>query len=354
MLLGFVSHAACIYTVQANWVITDPRRLAVFDWVESGIHLFRMPAFFIISGFFSRLLIEKRGGRSFLQDRLVRLLVPFVAAGLVFNTAQEWLVTWSGQVTPEEYARRGLWIAHLWFLRCLIIYTVAVAACWLVLRRTSRVALPFLGGSVLLLAPLWDCFAAVIERAGESVHAFPSWVTAGDLLYYLGFFVFGFTYQPARDDDRLRRLAGWSAALLSVGLLGQVAVASGGVNSWTARAYFRGACTWSVSLLCLYLGRRLLNRPSASLRRLSDDSYSMYLSHHLFVIALGLAVLPLSVGPVVKFLVVVAGSFGLALGFASLVRSSRVLTFLFNGKWRTRGNQSAVMSQQVIPGPGPS
>jgi glucan biosynthesis protein C len=344
MLLGFVLHAAVIYAAGVRWVISDPRRSVVFDWVITGIGLFRMPAYFIISGFFSRLLIERWGGRSFLRDRLARLLVPLAATALVFNTAQEALVTRSGQMSPDQYARYAVWMAHLWFLHYLIIYTLAVAGCWALLRRTGRVALPFLGGAVLLLGPLWNCAATLVEvrlgGAAAPVQVLPSWVVPEGLLYYLGFFAFGFAYQPARDNARLRRLAVWSAVLLAVGVLGQAAVESWGVTSWTVRKYLRGAVTWSVSLLCLYLGRWLLDRPSAVLRRLSDYSYSMYLSHHLFVVALGLAVLPLPVGPFAKFLAVVAGSFGLSLGFARLVRANRVLSFLFNGKWQTRGHPS--------------
>ena len=52
MLLGLVLHSAASYTtysLEAAWPYQDAQRTGVADWLVFIIHLFRMPAFFVIS-----------------------------------------------------------------------------------------------------------------------------------------------------------------------------------------------------------------------------------------------------------------------------------------------------------------
>ena len=64
----------------------------VLDWLIQSIHLFRMPAFFWISGYFFALTMSRGDSRVVLGRRLFRLLVPAIATWLTFNVAQEWVI----------------------------------------------------------------------------------------------------------------------------------------------------------------------------------------------------------------------------------------------------------------------
>ena len=47
------------------------------------IHMFRMSAFFLMAGFFGRMLVERRGATGFVKDRLKRVAVPLFLFGPV-------------------------------------------------------------------------------------------------------------------------------------------------------------------------------------------------------------------------------------------------------------------------------
>src|SRR5688500_12766151 len=64
MLLGLVLHSAASYTytpLRDAWPFHDPPGLVAFEILLLFIHLFRMPAFFVVAGFFAALLYYRDG-----------------------------------------------------------------------------------------------------------------------------------------------------------------------------------------------------------------------------------------------------------------------------------------------------
>ena len=85
MMLGIVLHAAMFYLASpppAVPPIVDRNNSAVFDVVLAFIHGFRMPTFFVVAGFFTALLAEKRGVAATYKDRARRVLAPLLAGVL--------------------------------------------------------------------------------------------------------------------------------------------------------------------------------------------------------------------------------------------------------------------------------
>ena len=79
MLLGIVLHVTLSYTPHGFWPFKDPRVQsdslgAILDW----IHLFRMPLFFLLSGYFSAMLWSTKGIRKMIKHRLLRIVLPFL------------------------------------------------------------------------------------------------------------------------------------------------------------------------------------------------------------------------------------------------------------------------------------
>ena len=58
MLLGIVLHASLSF-FPSFWIVTDRRQDPAFGIVFSAIHGFRMPLFFVMSGFFSAMLLAQ-------------------------------------------------------------------------------------------------------------------------------------------------------------------------------------------------------------------------------------------------------------------------------------------------------
>ena len=67
MLLGLVLHSAASYTrtpLGDAWPYHDPHTNVAFDLLVFFIHLFRMPLFFVVAGFFAALLYSSRRPRA--------------------------------------------------------------------------------------------------------------------------------------------------------------------------------------------------------------------------------------------------------------------------------------------------
>lgn len=118
MLLGLVLHSA-VFTATYAPVRTEFGE-GILYLIYDFIHTFRMPAFFLISGFFSALLYEKYGAGGLLSNRAKRVLLPLlifwplvvIAFQLVFALST------GGSVVPAE--QNFVEFYHLWFLSYLM------------------------------------------------------------------------------------------------------------------------------------------------------------------------------------------------------------------------------------------
>ena len=82
MLLGIVLHAALAYTGIPIWPTVDDA-WPPFMEINNIIHGFRMPLFFLLSGFFTAMLWKRRGLGGLLIHRVKRILLPLVV-GMLF------------------------------------------------------------------------------------------------------------------------------------------------------------------------------------------------------------------------------------------------------------------------------
>ena len=106
-----------------------------------GVHLFRMQFFYLIAGFFAEMVYLKKGGKYFSQNRLKRILVPFIAGLLViypltlgvfalhnaelgdksfFERSLQFFL-WEA-FSGSTYNSRGITFVHFWFMWFLMIF----------------------------------------------------------------------------------------------------------------------------------------------------------------------------------------------------------------------------------------
>jgi len=79
MALGIAVHASLAF-FQAPWPVHDTRPSGWLPLVFLVIHGFRMPLFFLLSGYFTMLVYQRRGLGSLLRQRLARIVVPMLLA----------------------------------------------------------------------------------------------------------------------------------------------------------------------------------------------------------------------------------------------------------------------------------
>ena len=105
MLLGIVIHGVLSFVGTPIWSAQDinqnPQYLIVLDF----IHGFRMPLFFLVSGFFTAMMWQKRGSMSLFLHRTKRILLPLLLGMLVFAPLlnnMESLKDWKNSLGKEE------------------------------------------------------------------------------------------------------------------------------------------------------------------------------------------------------------------------------------------------------------
>ncbi|MCO6454161.1 MAG: acyltransferase family protein [Pirellulaceae bacterium] len=82
MLLGIVLHGAMSFIpgVGVIWGVQDSQSNPLYGLLLSAIHGWRMPLFFLVSGFFTAMLWRKRGLRALLVHRFNRVFLPMLLA----------------------------------------------------------------------------------------------------------------------------------------------------------------------------------------------------------------------------------------------------------------------------------
>ena len=78
MLLGIALHASLAYVPGIPWPVQDAHPAPWLGLLFLAIHGFRMPLFFLLSGFFTALLWQRRGAAAMLAQRYRRVFVPLV------------------------------------------------------------------------------------------------------------------------------------------------------------------------------------------------------------------------------------------------------------------------------------
>ncbi|MBC8369458.1 MAG: acyltransferase family protein [Planctomycetes bacterium] len=77
MLLGIVLHASLAF-MPFPWPIQDSQQNTSIYIIFAAIHGFRMPLFFLLSGFFTAMLWRKRGALFLAQHRVKRIVIPLI------------------------------------------------------------------------------------------------------------------------------------------------------------------------------------------------------------------------------------------------------------------------------------
>ena len=139
MLLGIILHAGLTYAsgdYATFWSLKNPQNSLLFDIVVAYIHFFRMPVFFVVSGYFGAVLFYKKGPGQMLQNRMKRIVLPFIAGVLIIYPMSVFAFAYTNYALASEiYPLQKAWneiiigkffpfnVLHLWFLYFLIFYS---------------------------------------------------------------------------------------------------------------------------------------------------------------------------------------------------------------------------------------
>ena len=353
MLAGVFFHAALAYSplMQPMWPMADRETSAAVDAVVWGLHLVRMPLFFLVAGFFAAWTLARRGGVALARQRTRRILIPFLVAwpmvlwSLAASTG--WAAAnvqhpsplllmireWMSQPDPP---RLPPGTAHLWFLYYLLLFAVLH---WvfhtLEARRVARRLLQRHPAWVLLGLPLMLLPALTLVSAP---HPAPEGLVPQfwALVFYGAFFALGTLVQGQPDwIGRARPLGKWlvpAIVLAYLAFLWRLAVDPPGIGQSTAPwpTAALGAClsVW-LTVGCVLAGHRLLNRANPVMRYLAQSAYWTYLLHLPLLFAIQYLLMDLELAWPLKFALASAGTLALCLlSYQLLVRHTPLRRFV--------------------------
>lgn len=319
LLLGVVLHSCASFLPALPIPPYKLEPALVPSLLYYAIHMFRMSVFYLMAGFFARMMVERRGVNGFVRDRAKRILLPLVAGWPVVMltiTASLLLGAWphgtaylesivgvpAGGAAPQTGG--ALDLAHLWFLYYLLMFYVLALALravvhWLDARGRLRAlcdrAVAFLmrgpWGAVALAVPVALYFDAHLSWAEWLGLPAPSSVVP-DVGGIVGYVVpFGLGWLLHRQVPSMLALRSrWALHLVLALILTAVCLGIIGTTPNWFGPHLQGAeralyaMTYLTAVWCWVFGLvgaavRFLSAHNRSTRYVADASYWIYLMH---------------------------------------------------------------------------
>lgn len=348
MMLGIFSHSSYIYHPTRTWKINSEQTMELIGWLSNAQLAFRMPAFFVISGFFCALTLTRYAPAKFLKVRLVRIALPMIITGCTLNLLQSYLLGRFGLVDFgfDWHFLQGNWVSHLWFLRNLVFYFLFSALFVLAFNQyktsINTIFTQLVGKLdihvIMLVLPFAFIAFLVLNQLGFPLYGrwFFETVKMYQLIYYLPYFLVGILFYTIPPFlERFCAINLW--VVIGVLVLGIVALQPTIGNSAIAMRvgyeYLYALISWCSICLVFKLFRRFCNVPSKLWSFVSDASYSVYLFHHILVIIFGYIAVSNGVHPLLAMAIIMPVTLALTLAnHVYVIKRVPILQFLFNGK----------------------
>lgn len=380
LLLGVVLHATLSFIPgfkYTGWPIVDNSSSPVLALAFFVIHLFRMPVFFLLAGFFARMQFRRYQARGFLKERTRRILLPllfgtFVVAPL--NVVLIAVVVMPGLKDPIVNllpSRQILPIplAHLWFLwvlycfyllfllgrvvfRTLVKDKAAVLSGaiergvnWICARKLEPVVLALPVAVCLATFNQWHLWEGIPTPNTDLVPQLPTAVS------YAVAFSFGWFLQKnpsvmfAWRERWIAYLAAAAVVTAAIAVLGDfvpqsslvdvngtlsLTALTGTTKLLCALGYGLASWLWTVGLIGVAL--RFWSGFNARRRYLADSSYWLYIIHLPLIMALQVVVADWPVNWALKYVLILAVAVPvLLLSYHYLVRATWIGKLL-NGR----------------------
>ncbi|MEP6738504.1 MAG: acyltransferase family protein, partial [Chryseolinea sp.] len=346
-------------------------------------HVFRMQAFFLVAGFFARMVYLKLGTSSFITHRVKRIAVPLIMFWPLVYFAIVILWTWGihkqrmmadSSVQPIDIFQTskntlisGQWLSagfpwtHLWFLYTLLwIYTLLLATRalfekWVDTKGKVRSSVSNFfvniiqkpGGSLVLALPTIPLMFMMKNKFGVDTpdHGLIPYLPS--LAVYFYYFSLGwilhqnaplieiFTkYRILNTVIGIILIVIVTTMFLSIVYDPTLGLSLGTSFAWLESAYNTLYAFASMTAMFGFIGMMLFyfSKENSTIRFLADASYWMYLIHLPVVVFFQILVAPLDIHWIFKVLLILIPSFVILLvSYRFLVRFTWVGKLL-NGK----------------------
>jgi surface polysaccharide O-acyltransferase-like enzyme len=294
-----------------------------------------MPLLFFVSGISSAYGLQKRTNTQYLVERMTKLFVPFFFGVLLLVPIMAYyakkhyegytgglldhyilfFVNWgagSKGVPPYD-------LGQMWFLIYLFAISVAglpiLKLCQEPCRRLHMESWP-LGAVVLLCVPLWAVWDLTPRH--------PQSLTGSVALFLLG----GLFFQDDVLQEKLARNA-WALFITFTALsLAGVGMARSLHPMWLSH-FLEAVIMWTGVLTFMGLGRRFFNFSTPVAAYLSASSFSLFIFHQSWLVAIAYYAIPAISTPWLQALAIFSICLALSLITYELCRRMALTRFLF-------------------------
>ena len=355
LLLGIPFHVSEMYRISGGFLVDSPDRSFVASLLSAFIHSFRMPAFFLLSGYFSVMIIERRGAKAWFRSRLAKLGIPLLGTAVTLGVAERTLIHHFGAGIPlaESFAitltAPNSWVNHRWFLVVLLMYCATLSLFYRQLERVpqaeaflQRTRIRFgyfsiLFNAALLLVP----FAAIVagKIVGEWILQLPA--LKAYAIAYVSYAVFFFTGAALHKAvDGLQRFTSpnrsdWVLGFVFLCLYITTYFAFYEIHPGPAVQIVHLACEtitgFFATKLFFAFAKRVFIRESQLIHYFVDGSFVIYLLHEVLFLAGGGLLLARPWAPLLEMGLLVTTTLGGAVLGYEVAKRVPTLPLLLNG-----------------------
>jgi glucan biosynthesis protein C len=376
MLGVFFFHNSRFFDSLIDWHVKNATTNLAASVVVAFMSQWLMPLFFLIAGAGVYFALKSKRASQFTQERLLRLLIPFMFGMLVIVVPQAYFqALYQGYQLSQYNIFQIYWLYlgtlpemntfHLWFL--LDLFVISIVAMPLLLTRRGS------GESVI------SKLAKALDKPWAVISLFVLSLTVVDILLnpvgaaglgdrnggfniigYLLFFIFGYLiFANPRIMEAFKKLR-W--VMLGIGIVTMTIMFAFflddlanpgkyfGTAGYDVSQFIQAMSTWSWLLAILGLGARYLEYDNKVLSYANEAVLPFYILHQTVIISIGFYVVQWDTGVGLKYLTINITSFAaIMLIYELLVRRINVLRFLFGMRLRRKQRAQLTTKTQTQP-----
>lgn len=340
-ILVIAHHSAITYGASGGWFIKladgeSPTALGLTLFAAVN-QAFFMGFFFLISGYLTPSSYDRKGWAGFARDRLLRLGVPTLVFGFVIGPLTVAIA--SSRVTDivgswlQLMGKMRFIIGPMWFPYALLVFTFA----YMIWRRLVPIRpgpkMPIPGHATWILAALAVGLAALVIRQFVPVGQEVLNLQLGYFASYVFLFATGCVAERYGwlEAVKRRHALPWLVALvvaiplLPVALvvgeaMGQTQFATGFSLPAVFYAFWEPVVAWGVIAGSLWYFQLRWGERDRRWGFLSRQSYGAFIVHPPVIVALALAMEPVTMPAIVKFVVLTISGTAISFVLAWAIR----------------------------------